>query len=793
MELRNSDEIFKYTLSSTDAVTPGKENIIAFSADSTEKTYKLYANGALIATLSKSEYVFLDDITGLNKVTLGATIRSGDRNNYQFGGLIYDLKVYDSHLSDTELISATTQSPVDPPTESEGSVSLTREDVKVTFGNVADLTNDSDASGIFDMTEGTILIKYVSNSANNVQSLFSVSNSTQGNANRHFHVYITPQGVLGYELRNTDEVFKYTGSRASSVRTSYLNQNAANTIAFRADATAKTYTIFANGRKIKTIHADDYKFLSDITGLDRISIGGTIRNGVVDYRFGGTVEWLQVVSSPLSDEILETWTGTTTYGKFIFSSKDGLNCNYYRIPSILTLESGRVVAAADARFGGTHDSKSNIDTAFSYSEDNGNSWSTPILPFHFVDYADQQVEWPTESGRRDLQISGSASFIDPVMVQDADTGTLFMFVDVMPAGVGSSNAQVGSGYKTINGQKYLKLRWHSDGANTYNYSLRDGVIYDDTTNTPTDYTVNENFEVLENGVPLTVKQYSVNITGSTLNEFKTDVDVPMNVFYKDSLFKVFPTAYLGMISSDDEGLTWSPMTLLNTLKSDAEKLLITGPGVGIQIKNGQYAGRLVVPVYSVTLAGFGVIYSDDSGETWTYAAADSYSTGATAEAQMVEMPDGSLKAFIRTSSSKVVERTSLDGGETWSPEVQVPEIPATSYGTQISAINYSDAIDNKPAIILSAPNSTSGRNTGRILVGLITDTGATGVEKYRIEWKYSYAIDGTVGYSYSCLCELPDGNIGLLYEKYDSWSRDQLHLIDVLPFETYTISQLTGG
>jgi sialidase-1 len=71
MELRNSDEIFKYTLSSTDAVTPGKENIIAFSADSTEKTYKLYANGALIATLSKSEYVFLDDITGLNKVTLG--------------------------------------------------------------------------------------------------------------------------------------------------------------------------------------------------------------------------------------------------------------------------------------------------------------------------------------------------------------------------------------------------------------------------------------------------------------------------------------------------------------------------------------------------------------------------------------------------------------------------------------------------------------------------------------------------------------------------------------------------
>lgn len=94
------------------------------------------------------------------------------------------------------------------------------------------MTEDADAAGVFNMQEGTILIKYTSTSANSIQSLFSVANSTSGNQNRHFHVYVTPDGVLGYELRNTDDEFKYTGSRASSVRNSYLGEAATNTIAF---------------------------------------------------------------------------------------------------------------------------------------------------------------------------------------------------------------------------------------------------------------------------------------------------------------------------------------------------------------------------------------------------------------------------------------------------------------------------------------------------------------------------------------------------------------------------------
>ncbi len=186
------------------------------------------------------------------------------------------------------------------------------------------------------------------------------------------------------------------------------------------------------------------------------------------------------------------------------------------------------------------------------------------------------------------------------------------------------------------------------------------------------------------------------------------------------------------------------------------------------------------------------MYSDNHGDEWNYVPADHNKGGATAEAQIVEMPDGSLKTFLRTGSRHVAEVTSVDGGATWSERRTVPMIQTTGYGTQLSVINYSKPIDGKPAIILSSPNSTNGRKNGHIWIGLIEETGKEGIDKYTINWKYDYAVDGTnIGYSYSCLTELPSGDIGLLYEKYDSWSRNELHLKNILKYETYTISDLT--
>lgn len=88
----------------------------------------------------------------------------------------------------------------------------------------------------------------------------------------------------------------------------------------------------------------------------------------------------------ISDDELVQLTGQTTYADNIFYAGDATKSNYFRIPSLLTLDSGTVIAAADARYGGTHDSKSKINTAFAKSTDGGNTWGEPTLPMKFDDY-----------------------------------------------------------------------------------------------------------------------------------------------------------------------------------------------------------------------------------------------------------------------------------------------------------------------------------------------------------------------------------------------------------------------
>ena len=75
------------------------------------------------------------------------------------------------------------------------------------------------------------------------------------------------------------------------------------------------------------------------------------------------------------------------------------------------------------RFGGTHDSPNNIDIAVARSEDGGKNWSKPELPFHYEDYEDNTLEIPVGTQTR---VNQSASFIDPVLLQDEETERVFL-------------------------------------------------------------------------------------------------------------------------------------------------------------------------------------------------------------------------------------------------------------------------------------------------------------------------------------------------------------------------------
>ena len=377
---------------------------------------------------------------------------------------------------------------------------LKKENIDIEEGNTYDLTNETGGDMIQALEEGTIIVSFTSTGTQAYQSLISAGNSTKGNRNRYFHLYITDTGALGMELRNTDEVFKYTLSRPAALRGSYKGEIAENTVAFKADKEKKEYKIFANGELLATLKQEDFKFIKDISGVNNVQLGGTIRDGAVGYPFEGTIKNVKVYSNPLSDEELLESTGKTTYGKNIFYAGDETSSNNFRFPRLLTLSSGTVVATADARYGGTHDAKSNIDIAFAKSKDSGETWSTPTLPLVFDDYAAQAIDWPRDSVGKNVQINGSASFIDSVTVEDSTTGRLFLFADAMPAGIGFSNTAAGSGFKTVDGEKYVKLHWHKDPANTYNYTIReDGIIYDDRTGMPTEYSVDGDYDLLKNG------------------------------------------------------------------------------------------------------------------------------------------------------------------------------------------------------------------------------------------------------------------------------------------------------
>lgn len=789
MELRNTDEIFKYTMGADNVLNAGRSNIIAFKADSANKNYKLFVNGLLVATLAKDDYKFLSDITGLDNISLGGTVRQGVVA-YPFAGTMESAKVFGTALTDDELITLTAEQVAN----TERHV-LEKSDITITEGSGYDLTNDVGAEAVEALTKGTIIVSYTSTSASQYQSLISIGNGTVGNQNRHFHIYVTNTGALGMELRNNDDVLKYTFSRPASLRGSYRGENAANTVALKADRDNGQYKLFANGDLVATLDKSDFKFISDITGVNNVTLGGTVRQNTIAYPFGGKIHNVKVYGSVLPDEELLSTTAATTYGTNIFEAGDVTGANYFRIPTLLTLESGTVVSSADARYGGTHDAKSNIDIAFSKSSDSGNTWSEPTLPLVFNDYVAQQVDWPRDSVGKNAQIQGSASFIDSVLLEDKTTNRLFMFADAMPAGIGFSNTAAGSGFKTIGDNKYVKLRWSQDSASTFNYTIREnGIIYNDSTNTPTEYSVDGNCNLKQNGQYLTQKQYQVHFEGTTLVEEQNNVDVYQNIFYRDSCFKVMATNFIVMKYSDDEGATWSDMQLLGQFKADNQRVPLFGPGVGTQIQNGPYTGRMLVSMYNSISAEYGYLYSDDNGATWNYVTTDLGGSGNFAEAQVVELSDGTLQTYMRTSVGKIGIITSIDGGMTWTAQTFVPEMSAASYGTQLSVINCTQFVDGKPVIILSAPNATSGRRNGKIWVGLINDTGSTGFDKYSIDWKYCYSVDlDTYGFAYSCLTELPNGNIGILYEKYDSWSRDELHLKNILKLESYSISDICQG
>lgn len=415
----------------------------------------------------------------------------------------------------------------------------------------------------------------------------------------------------------------------------------------------------------------------------------------------------------------------------------------FRIPAIYTLNDGSVIAAADARYGHGTDAPHNIDTLVAISKDGYRDWQ-----YNYVNYFDDYEGTNTDAD--------SASFIDSAIAQSS-TGRIFIVTDVYAANGGYPTTKVGSGYFTFeDGSKYLGLTTGNiaDWA-TFEYYVGDfngdfAPICKVADKTETGYYVDREYMVYEGTTPVMIDQKPVETVTNKIQA---------NVFYSGSPFTVFRSAFLWMRYSDDNGATWShPEIISKDTKNDSEGFLGIGPGRGTVINyNGKE--RIIFCVYDNVgiFENVSTIYSDDNGVTWQRGAETYHRAGIgkTSEAQIIVLPDGTLRMFARTDCSFVAYADSKDGGHSWS-KFQADLDLESNGNCMVSFINTSKVIDGKPVVLGSYSSDTAARADGVVRVGLV----GKGNE---IEWISTYHVNDGF-FAYSCLTELADGNFGYLFE-----------------------------
>lgn len=633
------------------------------------------------------------------------------------------------------------------------------------------------------LDSGTIFVEFTPTSMSTVNSLISLSDSSHTDA--HIHAYIDNRGFLGLEVRNTGEK-TYLNLQAPAE----VSPNTTHMMALTADP-VDGYKFYFDGRlafhmpiSLLASWNYDYRFMSTVESVDVGYIGATYRMGTLGYPYYGTVDRIEVYDRVLSEQELENKTHIEkdpgiVNQKNVFSFEDW-NTNGIRIPSILRTSHGTIIATGDIRFGnaggGSNDPPNNCDVGIRVSSDEGQSWSDPKMLVNFLDYPNEALNFlPTDS----------ASYCDSVLVEGRN-GRVFFFCDAMPGNVRATSATASSGY-TDDG--YLIL---TDSSGT-RYELHEdtGKVY--LGDTPTQYSVGRDFTLYKDGVR------AGNIFYTNYGDY-VESDVP-----RRTELRVISTVFLVMCYSDDGGYTWSNPKLMNYgLKTNNEKHFGTAPGIGIVVKEGLNAGRILVPIYynSSSYNGLSgaVLYSDDNGLTWHRGespndarASAGMSKISMGEIQIVEMPSegedvsSQLKMFVRQSGGVLIA-TSYDGGETWAadmPRDSALVAPTPYGGCQQSVINYSQEINGRNAVIF-ANAAANSRSNGTIRIGFIEENNldANGRVIYTFDWTYHRVIRAGE-FGYSALMEMPNGNIVCFYEQESR--PDNIHS---LVFGEYTIDYL---
>lgn len=225
--------------------------------------------------------------------------------------------------------------------------------------------------------------------------------------------------------------------------------------------------------------------------------------------------------------------------------------------------------------------------------------------------------------------------------------------------------------------------------------------------------------------------------------------------------------------SADDGKTWAqPRDITAAVKKPDWRWYATGPVNGIQLERGAHSGRLVIPCNhsapnptnaALAVSRSHVIYSDDHGQTWQMGGSEDELTN---ESTIVELADGRLLHNLRSYRGRQqrASAVSADGGLTWSPVRDEPELPEPV--CQASLFRYSSPGDNVRGRILFS-NPASGDRRENLSVKLSYDEGQTWPVKKTL-WQGPAA--------YSGLAVLTDQSIACLFESGDKSPYETIRL-----------------